>query len=267
MARSTARGLLVALAVTVALVGACRDGTVRVAFRPERGDRYAYRTEVRAESVTSFGTEPPRRTVADGVLEAHHAVLDTGPDGTTVRVRLRHVGGETATFVVRLDRAAQLSEVERVQDLPAEVLGDLGLSEIFPAAAGAPPDRPLSPGQRWEIDEPVRLGGRQPWRLRGRGRLVELGVVDGRHVATVESIYRLPVRRTSGTAQARVLLEGSQATRARSTYALRDGSVVSATATTRARYRLTLRPPEGTGGTAVSGTLVVETRTTTRRVA
>jgi hypothetical protein len=36
---------------------------------------------------------------------------------------------------MRFDRAAQLTAVESVEGIPAEALGSLGLSEIFPAAA------------------------------------------------------------------------------------------------------------------------------------
>ena len=248
------------------VLSGCRDDTVRIAFRPSRGDRYAYRIEVRATTATRVGGERPRRSVADTVFEARHAVTDAGPSGTTAEVHLRERGGRALTFSVRLDRAAQLTEVQRIEGLPAEALGDLGLSEIFPAAVTGPPDRPLAPGQRWSIDEPVRVEGARPSRLVGRGRLVELGVIDGRHVATVEQDYRLPVRRRTAEGSTRVHLDGWQATRASGAYAVDDGAVVSAEAFTRGSYRLTVHPPEGSPGQAVTGTLVVEVRSTTRRV-
>src|SRR3712207_6086484 len=97
------------------------------------------------------------------------------------------------TTLFRSDRAGQLAEVERIEGLPAQVLGELGISEIFPAAAAAPPDRPLSPGDRWTINAPVDLPGLAPGRLRGQGRLIALGVVDGREVATIESVVELTV--------------------------------------------------------------------------
>lgn len=258
--------LAAVLALLATVAGGCRPDAVRVAFRPEPGARYVYRIEVDAVAVTTVGSEPPRRTVADDVFEADHAVLATGRRTSTVQVRLRPPEGRPVTFVVRLDRAAQLTEVQRVEGLPASVLGELGLSEIFPPAAAAPPDRPLSPGQRWRVDVPVQLSSPDRSRLVGEGRLVGLGVVEGRDVATVATAYRLPVRRSTGEGGARLLLDGSMATRARGTYALSDGAVVSTTATTTGRYRLTVYPPEGTAGAPLSGTLDVEVHSKTRRL-
>jgi hypothetical protein len=264
--RRSGRALLAVLAGTAPLVAGCRSDSVRIGFRPEPGNRYVYRITVHAETVTTLGGQPERRAEADDVLEAHHAVLATGRDGSSVRVRLRQEGAADVTFVVRLDRAARLARVEQVEGLPSPALGELGLSEIFPPAAGAPPDRPLAPGESWGIDEPVTVGTAEAARLTGRGRLTELGVVDGRDVARVEATYRLPVRRTTGASSGRVLLDGAQDTTTKGTYAIEDGAVVSATATTRGSYRLTLFPPEGTAGAPLTGTLVVELRSRTSRV-
>jgi hypothetical protein len=252
--------------VAVAVLAGCRDNTVGIAFRPAPGDRYAYRIEVHATTVARLGAEPPRRSVADTVFEARHAVIDAGPSGTTAEVHLRERGGRALTFSVRLDRAAQLTEVQRIEGLPAEALGDLGLSEIFPAAVTGPPERRLAPGERWSIDEPVRVDAAGPTRLVGSGRLVELGLDDRRRVAKVEQDYRFPVRRRTEEGSTRLHLEGWQATRASGTYAVDDGAVVSGQARTRGTYRLTVLPPDGSPGEPVTGTLMVEVRSTTRRV-
>lgn len=266
MTRRSAPALLAAVAASAAVLPGCRSDSVRIGFRPEPGDRYVYRISVHAETVTAVSGQAPRRAVADDVLEAHHSVLATGPEGSSVRVRLRQEGAPDVTFVVRLDRAARLATVEQVEGLPSPALGELGLSEIFPPAAGAPPDKPLAPGEGWAIDEPVVVGTAEAARLTGRGRLAELGVVDGRDVARVEASYRLPVRRTTGGSSGRALLDGSQDTATKGTYALEDGAVVSATATTRGSYRLTLFPPEGTAGAPLRGSLFVELRSRTSRV-
>ena len=266
MNRPSGRALLAGLAVCASALAGCRSGSVRIGFRPEPGDRYLYRIVVHAETVTALDGQPRRRAVADDVLEAHHAVLASGREGSSVRVRLHQEAASDVTFVVRLDRAAHLAAVEQVEGLPTPALGELGLSEIFPPAAGAPPDRPLAPGEGWAIDDPVVVGTAEAVRLTGRGRLTELGVVDGQDVARLEASYRLPVRQTSGAASGRVMLDGSQDTTTKGTYALEDGAVVSATATTRGRYRLTLFPPEGATGAPINGTLVVELRSETRRL-
>lgn len=265
MALPLRRGLLVAAAL--ALIGtACREDTVRLSYQPRPGDRYSYRVEVQAEAVATVGDEAPRRTQTTNVFESEQSVLDADSSGTRVQVRLSEVGGLPRNFVVRLDRAAQLAEVQSIEGLPASALGGLGLSEIFPAAAGAPPDEPLSPGSRWAIDEPVQLASPQPSRLTGEGRLAKLGVVDGREVATVVSTFRLPVERTAEERRSRLQLSGSQDTNASTTYDLKDGSVVSVEARTNGTYGVMLLPPDGTPGTPIPGTLTVEVRSVTRRV-
>ena len=253
-------------AVTLVLAAGCEKGTVNLAFQARPGDRYAYRVEVEAEAVAKVGDEAPRRTHSTNVFHAEHAVMDAGPSGSRVEVRLSEQGGLPRTFVVRLDRAANLAEVQSIEGLPASALGGLGLSEIFPAAAVAPPDRPLSPGSRWSIDEPVQLATPSPSRLVGRGRLAKLGVMDGHHVATVESDYQLPVRRTAQERRSQLELTGSQGTEASTTYDLDDGSVVSVDARTSGTYEIMLLPPQGVPGEPIPGTLEVQVRSITRRL-
>lgn len=248
---------LVAALLGVLLTGACRDGTVRVAFRPAEGTRYTYRVTVTADVVTRLGDRPPRHTTEDDVFTARHTVLAAGRTGNTVEVRLEAEGEDPRTFVVRLDRAGQLAAVERIEGIPADVLGGLGLSEIFPAAAAAPPDRPLAPGDRWDIGAD---------RLRGRGRLAALGMVGGRKLATVESDYVLPVAQTADESGNRLRFDGSQHTRATSTHDLGDGAVEEVRAETSGTFALQLLPPEGTTGPVVPGTLEVHVRSVTTRL-
>ena len=182
-----------------------------------------------------------------------------------VRLEIGDVGVQT--YVVQLDRASQLTEVESVEGIPAAALGELGLTEIFPAAAGAPPARPLHPGDRWEIDDRVLLAGLPaPTRLRGRGRLVELGVVDGHDTGTVHSQYELPLAQTTSTSSGQGTLEGTQSSEVVVTYDLRDGAVRHARATTTGTFVLRLSPPPGGAARPIEGTLEVEVHSETRRV-
>jgi len=254
------------LLLAAALVaGACRPDGVRLAFRPRRGAHYSYRVEVHAEVVTRIGDEPAQRRVDDDVLFADHAVLEAGAHNSRVQVLLRGKDQPTRTFVVRLDRAAQLAEVQTIEGLPASALGTLGLSEIFPAAAGAPPDRLLSPGERWRIDEPVALPGAARSRLKGEGRLVELGVVGGRHVARVDNTFRLPVQRTGDEEQGRIVLSGDETVHSVSTSDVADGAVEQVETETTGTFQLTLIPT-GSTGPGVPGQLDVVVRSVTKRL-
>ena len=249
----------------VLALGGCRDGAVRVAFDPEVGAEYVYRVRVAAELVTRIADRPVRRTTDENVFTARHKVLASGPDGSRVRVRLETEGQEARTFEVRLDRAGQLAEVQRIEGIPADVLGGLGLSEIFPAAAGALPERPLAPGDRWTIDEAVTTGD-GGGRIAGTGRLTRLGVVDGRRRATVESDYLLPVARTTSEGDRPLRLEGDQRTRATSSYDLRDGAVEKVEAETTGRFRLVVLPPSGGTGPGIPGRLDLRLHSETRRL-
>lgn len=268
MAPTRSRPVVLAAALLVAVLPAsCRDDTVRLSFRPQPGERATYRIEVRERTVTTIGDEASRRRVTDTVLRADHRVLDSGPQGSRVEVRLRTEDHDAeAVFVVRFDRAGQAVEVQPAEGSPAGAVADLGLSEVFPAAAAAPPDRPLRPGDRWTHDEPVGPARAGTARLVGEGRLVRLQVAGGRRLARVESSYRTPVRRTVADTDGRLELQGTLRTRAEVAYDLDDHLVHSVRARTRGRYGVTLFPPAGADGVPVPGTLDVEVESTTRRL-
>lgn len=247
------------------MLGACKPGAVRVDFRPRSGTTYTYAIDVKAETTTAIDGRPTTRSVSDEHLQAHHVVQAIEGGGVVVDIKVTGPSVPERTFEVTLDRAASLVEVQRVEDIPASVLGDLGLSEVFPAAAGAPPDRKLRPGASWKINEPVTLPGTLSVRLTGSGRLVHLGVVDGRQVATIKSSYRLPVHQTSQSADGIVTLDGEQSTETTAAHALRDGAVQSVHARTTGRFAMTLSPPTGTAGPVLHGHLDVDVESTTQR--
>jgi hypothetical protein len=211
-----------------------------------------------------LGSDGPQRTVDDARLEANETVLASGPEGIRVQVELRRVGSPPRAFVVLFDRAAQLTAVESIEGLPASILEPFGLSEIFPAAAGAPPARPLSAGEQWTIDDHLTLAGSAPARLRGSGKLVSFGAVGGRKVASIRSSTRLPVSTQSTLQGGQLALEGIERTVSTASRELADGAVEEASSTTGGNYQVTLSP--GGQGTPVTGTLTIEVRSTTKRL-
>ena len=234
---------------------------MRVSFSPRPNATYRYAVTVHAETTTTIDGRPPNHRVNDEQIEARHTVVAADRDGVVVDVVLQVPGTPDRTFEVRLDRTGSLAEVQRVERLPASLLGDLGLAEVFPAAAGAPPDRPLRPGSSWTIDQPVRLPDRAPARLTGRGRLDRLGLSHGRQLATIESRYRLPVHEQTGD----TAIDGVQTTSVSATHDLSDGAVQLVRATTTGEFRLTLSPPAGVHAPPLTGQLTVEVRSETRR--
>jgi hypothetical protein len=237
---------------------------VQVAFRPAVGARFRYQVEVQKTRTIRLGSDAPQHTLDEARLEADETVLAAGPEGVRVRVELRRQGSAPRTFVVLFDRAAQLTAVESIEGLPASILEPFGLSEIFPAAAGAPPARPLAAGERWSIDDRLRLAGSEA-RLTGSGRLTSFGVVGGRKVASIHSSTRLPVTTESALQGGRLSLDGMEHTLSSATRELIDGAVETASSTTSGSYQVTLSPPEGQG-TPVGGTMEIEVRSRTRRL-
>jgi len=247
-------------------VAACAPGTVRVAFRPRVGARYSYQVQVRTRSTLRVdGQAPVSRDITTDLL-VDQTVLSTGVDGSVVQVVLRTTPQDERSVLVRLDRAAQLVGLEPAAGRDAAVLGDLGVAEVFPAAVGAPPDRPLRPGERWHVDSPVRLPASAVSRLVGDGRLTALGVVAGRKAATITTASTLPVvRRTGSAAGNEAVLEGTQRTTTTASHALADGAIQAARSTTNGSYALRLLPPPGLAGDPVRGTLALVVTSRTKR--
>ena len=260
---SRRRAVAVICLALVFTSAACRDDTVQLTYRAEAGDRSEFEVTVRSESVVEIAGQREQRQVDRVVLRTEHIVLDADDEGSRVRVRLRLAGDDPSNvreFVVRFDRAAQLAEVQEIEGLPARILGDLGLAEIFPAAAGTPPDRPLEPGERWRI---TGSGTDEP--LSGRGRLAELGIDDGHAVGIVETVTDLPVTRTGTSADGLFRLDGEQHTDSRTAHDLSDGSVRWSEAETTGSYQLALTSADG-DASLVKGKLRVRVESTTRRI-
>jgi len=258
-------GLLVVGILGCGVLVACRSDTVQVAFRPAVGAHFRYQVNVTKVRTIQLGSDGPQRTEDDVRLQADETVLAAGPEGIRVQVELRREGSSPRLFVVLFDRAAQLTAVETVEGLPASILEPFGLSEIFPAAAGAPPARSLAAGEQWTIDDHLRLAGSSPARLQGSGRLVSFGVVGGRKVASIRSSTRLPIANETALQGGRLSLQGIERTVSTATRQLADGAVEQASSTTGGNYGVVLSPPSGQGA-PVSGTLTIEVRSRTSRL-
>ncbi len=259
------RSLIVVAAVVALGASACTDPAVRVSYRPAIGTRTSYEMRVNTSSTTKLIGEP-RRDRHSFVLRSDQVVRNAsrGAD-TQVAVRLSGAGQQPRDFVVRLDRAGQLATVETVEGVPSDALGNLGISELLPSAAGALPRKALRPGDRWRISQLVRIGASPAGRLVGWGRLASLGVSHGTKLAVVDTEVALPVDRTTdldtgGTSR----LVGSLRTTMHVVQRVKDGVVLQARAHSVGRYQVTLSPPESLGGPPVLGTLTVTISSTTK---
>jgi hypothetical protein len=263
--RRSAYLLVPALAVG-GLTACSKQSSVHVGFRPAAGATYRYEIKVQSVTTTVLGDDAPERSTDDLTLESQDTVLSAAPEEVKVRVQLMRAGSPDRTFQVRFDRGAQLAGVDAVDGLPPGVLGPVGLPEFLPAAATAPPDRPLSPGEKWKIDATTpATAGTERVRLEGTGRLVKVTTSGGRKVASIKAETSVPLSSTSRVGDATATLTGTERTESTATRSLADGVVQDASSVTRGTYNLVLTPQPG-GGAPVTGTMAVEIRAQTRRL-
>ncbi|HUR76430.1 MAG TPA: hypothetical protein VMZ22_00655 [Acidimicrobiales bacterium] len=260
------RNLIASVAVAALLAAGCSDPAVRVSYRPKVGTRTSYELRVTTRTTTELEGEGRTRGHESFALRSDQRVrrARAGAD-TQVGVRLSGAGQAPRDFVVRLDRAGQLATVESVEGVPSETLGDLGISELLPSAAGALPRAALRPGDRWRISQLLRSDSVPAGRLVGWGRLASLGVSDGTKLAIVDTEVALPVDRTTefDTGVTGRLI-GAIRTTMHVVQRVSDGVVLQARARSVGRYEVTLSPPSQLVGPPVTGTLTVIVSSTTK---
>lgn len=251
------------------ILSACRPSAVRLAFVPAPGTTYRYAIHVQSRSTTTLAGQPDQRQSATVDLETVDTVLAVDADGSRLRVQVSEHGRSMGSYLVRLDRQAALISLEAADGRPLDVQAGLQLEDLIPSAGGPPPQRDLHAGDRWQVNQAVNLPRLAPARLIGSGRLKAFGVLDGRRVAVTETTGTValgpgvPPADSDGAPHADVGLRGRETTTSTVTRAVRDGAVEAASATTSGTFDIILF---GQGSALVSGQLVLEVHSTTRRL-
>jgi hypothetical protein len=251
------RRLLIAVVLLVGAVavGACRSGTVTLAYAPEPGDRYAYRYEIEATVTRSLEGSEPTVTEVRTTLDADQEVLEVSPGGVRAEVTLRRDGGAPRRAEVRLDRAGTLEGVDLIEGQQTDVFGLDTLGGVLPTIAL--PEGPLAPGDRWSLDDGT---------VTGEGRLERLGVVDGKHVAVVATDTTQPIEDTVPTGPTTAALGGELRATGTTAYDLHDGSVRRVTARARGAVQARIAPPPGVDRGAVLGSITYDIRVQVTRL-
>ena len=187
-----------------------RRRRARLPTRP-RAPSSRYETEVESTTATDVPCQAPSRrtdrtTLADDATACSRSA--TTACGSRSRCPARASAPARSSCASTAPPSSPRSRRSRASRPTA--LGELGLSEVFPAAAGAPPDRPLAPGDRW-VDRrrgPPRrrrradpaAGRGPPRRARRRGRSRHGHGRDDHHAAGVDVgvvVERAPGRSTA----------------------------------------------------------------------
>lgn len=249
--------------VAVVLATGCNaTERVNLVFRAPEGSHARYTVAVDSEVVTEL-VGPPERTRERIELTAEQLVLALTDTEADLRISMTRTGERPRVFEVRLDPRGGLAEVDRVEGLPVEALGELGPSRLILLASGLLPGRTLRLGGEWGIERQLELPEGNG-RLHGTGRLMSLRVEDGLDLARVRAETSLPVDRTLTLPEGRVRLSGTESTTATLDYFVDDGTVRRAKSITTGRFTLVVTPPGG-GLAPVAGHLTVRVESTTSR--
>lgn len=239
---------MVALLAAAMAASACRPNTVDLGFRPEVGDRYQYRYEIDAVVRQTLPGAEPEVSEIDTELVVEQYVEALTDEGVRVAVELRSEGGAPRSVVVLLDRAGSLEGIELVEGLPG------GAAPPFGEGALAIPERPLAPGERWDI------GGAG---AEGTARLERLGVIDGAEVAVVRAELTEEVDEARDAAGG-TALSGTRSSDATTSYDIADGAVRRSVSVAHAELIARIAPPEGVDAAPLDATITydVEVRVT-----
>ncbi len=249
-------GALVVATVTLAALGGCSRGTVRIDAQPSVGDEARYRYVIDASITRALDGSEPSTTEVSSTLLADQKVVTVGDTGIEADITLRRDGAAPRTARVVLDRTGAIRSIELVAGLDTGELGLAQLDSLLPRSV-APPERPLAPGDRWSVSEGS---------LEGHGRLTRLGVVDGEDVAVVRTSVTEEVDDvfSSGTTQA--TLRGQLRSVSTATYDLADGSARRSVARSRGTVQATILPPPWIDAEPVLGTISYDIRVQATRL-
>ncbi len=241
----------VLLLVAAAASGACRPHTVDLGFRPDVGERYAYRYEIDAVVRQVVPGDEPDVTDIDTDLFVEQHVEALTDEGVRVAVELRSEGGAPRSVVVLLDRAGSLEGIELVERLP-------GPAPSFAAGAGALaiPERSLAPGERWHVGGPGAAGTAQ---------LERLGVVDGADVAVVRAELTEEVDELLDAAGG-AALRGTRSSDSTTSYDIADGAVRRSVSVSHAELTARIEPPEGVEAEPVDVTITYDVQVRVTRL-
>ena len=255
---------LALLLIAPLLAGACNESErVDLVFRAPPGSEAAYAIDLESTVVTELAG-PPETSTETVALDARQVVVGSGGGGdVALQITMGRVGERPRAFTVRLDTSRGVAEVDAVEGLTIEVLGELGPSRLILLASGLLPGRPLRPGGAWDINQDLELP-EGPERLSGEGRLVGLRISNGVELARVRASTSLPVDRRMSLPQGTVRMSGVERTTAVLDYDVSDGTLYGARSVTTGRFALVVHAPGGEPG-PIEGTLEVRVESRTRR--
>jgi hypothetical protein len=250
------RAATAAIVAGLAVVGACREATVRIHPDPQVGDRARYRYEIEATITRALEGDEPVTSEISSELVADQEVRAITDAGIEAEVTLRRDGAPAQTATVVLDPTGAIRSIQLVEGLQAEGLGLTELASLLPPAT-QPPTGSLAPGARWSIAEGA---------LEGRGRLMRLGIVDDADVAVVETTLRDAIDEAVAAGASAATLHGDLRAETTASYRIDDGTVWRSSARSHGEVQATIEPPAGVDAAPALGTISYDIRVRVTRL-
>jgi hypothetical protein len=259
-------GRVLALALALLAATACGTDRVSLQYVLPSGRSLEYRLVLEATVRRTLGEDPreqrleavfrTRQTILEDLGSGRaRAVVTLEPESLTVDDK-QATPGPDQEFVVVLSPDGSVTEVESVTGAAPDVLAPVGLDRLLPRLRPVLPPGPVSPGDDWasDVDLTDDTGSLS---LDVASRLAALGLAGGHRAALIRSSYTSPVDRRATFENAIAQIEGEDVGTQAAWFAL-DGFLVRASGDSVGDYRVTFRPPGGSGGVgSVSGTLLV----------
>jgi hypothetical protein len=251
-----------AAALVLASFAACRSDTLALEYSLEEGVTLEYSMQADAEARWTIGDEGRGSyRVTFAVTETIQSVDDVGAvvhvEMTPTSVEedgLPSPGPDQRTFTLKIGNNGQVLEVIEVDGVPAEAIDPDELAFIGTYRPPLPLEA-VSLGDSWVAEQQVDVGSVFQ-QVKTTGHLDSLDVSEEGDLADVSYSGEGPLVWTTTLPQGDASLTGSATSSAQARLNISDGSLESASSSTRGDFEVRVQP---SGGDApISGTLQLD---------
>lgn len=240
----------------LALLSACAEPSVRLAYHLDEGRTLQYRLRLEADILRTL-QEETREERVEATFRAGQQILEELGDGRTeARMTLDPVSltvdgepaatGASQEFLVTLGPDGEVVGVREVTEGGAEELAPVGIERLLPRLRPVLPETSVELGATWTGATQVQDED-GTFSLASSSRLAGLGRLSGEPAALVRTTYTSPVDRREVFANAVANLAGRDVGTQEAWFSL-DGFLIRSRGDSVGRFRVRFRPPGGDVG-------------------
>jgi len=256
--------------VLLLVLVACRPDTTDLNYSFQDSTTHTYRMTARAEA--RWDLEGEGRGSYEVGFDVTETVESVGEDGAVVVVEMVPTGTEEAglpspglerrSFSLRLGPNGEVLEVLRLDDVEAS---DLNQDELAFIGTYRPPlpEQDVALGDRWTQERQIELGSSLQ-EIEMRGELTGFRRDDSLRLARIAFNGEGPLEWITRLPQGEAQLTGDASTSGTALFDIGNGSLQSATSSTRGDFSVRVLP--GDGEAPIVGTLRLDLDLTVERV-